>query len=112
MCCSLGRHWIEFALSGSGIDVALNRPVDPLAAIRTLSQIQELVMKALITAFALFSFVAASTIPVVARADAQTQQTTPKKTMHSKKKQATKKTSGKKKTAAKKTPPKKKTPAA
>ncbi len=42
-------------------------------------------MKALISAFALLSFVAASTIPYVTPAQAQTQQTTPKKTTKSKK---------------------------
>lgn len=36
-------------------------------------------MKALITAFALLSFVAASTVPVVAKAQNQTEQTMPKK---------------------------------
>jgi hypothetical protein len=36
-------------------------------------------MKAFVTAFALLGFVAASTIPVVARADTQTTQTSTKK---------------------------------
>ena len=52
-------------------------------------------MKALISAFALLSFVAASTIPMVARAaDPTTESTTPKKTM---KKKAPKKTAAHKK---------------
>jgi hypothetical protein len=56
-------------------------------------------MKALITAFALLSFVAASTIPMVARAaDPTTESTTPKKAT----KKAPKKTAAhKKKTSAK-----------
>ncbi len=53
-------------------------------------------MKALITALALLSFVAASTIPVTASAQTdQTNQTTPKKTT---KKKSVKKASQKKKT--------------
>ena len=57
-------------------------------------------MKALITAFALLSFVAASTIPMVsAQAQTQTEQTKPAK--KSKKKSA-KKVSHKKKTSSKK----------
>ncbi len=51
-------------------------------------------MKALITAFALLSFVAASTIPMISKAQAQTEQTTPKKKV--KKKKASKKASSKK----------------
>lgn len=52
-------------------------------------------MKALITAFALLSFVAATTIPMVAHAQTKTEQTTKKK--HKKaKKVASKKKSGKK----------------
>jgi hypothetical protein len=61
-------------------------------------------MKALISAFALLSFVAASTIPYVA-ANAQTAQSTPTKNMTTKKpvkktttKKSTKKTSTKKPT--------------
>lgn len=52
-------------------------------------------MKALITAFALLSFVAASTIPMISKAQAQTEQTTPK-TKKAKKKKASKKVSSKK----------------
>jgi len=61
-------------------------------------------MKALITAFALLSFVAASTIPLAAQAQTQTEQTMPKKkTMSSSKKKPTKKVaSHKKKTTTKK----------
>jgi hypothetical protein len=55
-------------------------------------------MKALITAFALLSFVAASTIPLAAQAQTQTTQPAKKST---KKKSATKKASHKKKTAKK-----------
>jgi len=53
-------------------------------------------MKALITAFALLSFVAASTVPMITKAQAQTEQTTPKKVKKKKaaKKAAPKKTSG------------------
>ncbi len=51
-------------------------------------------MKALITAFALLSFVAASTIPMISKAQAQTEQTTPKK--KAKKKKVSKKVSSKK----------------
>ena len=51
-------------------------------------------MKALITAFALLSFVAASTVPMISKAQAQTEQTTPKK---AKKKKAAKKTASEKK---------------
>jgi hypothetical protein len=70
------------------------------------SQLQEFSMKALISAFALLSFVAASTIPYVA-ANAQTTQSTPttKKVTkkHVKKTSAKKaKKSGVKKTNAKK----------
>jgi hypothetical protein len=55
-------------------------------------------MKALITAFALLSFVAASTIPLVARAaDPTTESTMPKKAKKSTKKMA----SHKKKTGSK-----------
>jgi len=50
-------------------------------------------MKALITAFALLSFVAASTVPLITKAQAQTEQTTPKK---AKKKKAAKKAAPKK----------------
>lgn len=57
-------------------------------------------MKALVTAFALLSFVAASTIPVVAHAQTKTEQTM----QHSKKKhkKVAKKAHVKKKTHAKK----------
>jgi hypothetical protein len=51
-------------------------------------------MKALITAFALLSFVAASTVPMITKAQAQTEQTTPKKAK--KKKKTAKKTAPKK----------------
>jgi hypothetical protein len=80
---------------------------DPLSA--HISKTQESVMKALITAFALLSFVAASTVPFVA-AQAQTQtQTTqqhPKKKVakHHKKK-AVKKVAHKKAKHAKKKAP-------
>lgn len=57
-------------------------------------------MKALITAFALLSFVAASTIPMITKAQAQTEQTTPKKKA-AKKAKTTKKVV-KKKTSSKK----------
>jgi hypothetical protein len=57
-------------------------------------------MKALITAFALLSFVAASTVPMISKAQAQTEQTTPKKAK--KKKAAKKTTSEKKKTSSSK----------
>ena len=57
-------------------------------------------MKALITAFALLSFVAASTIPMITKAQAQTEQTTPKKKA-AKKAKTTKKVA-KKKTTSKK----------
>ena len=57
-------------------------------------------MKALITAFALLSFVAASTIPMITKAQAQTEQTTPKK--KSAKKAKTTKKVAKKKTSSKK----------
>jgi hypothetical protein len=52
-------------------------------------------MKALITAFALLSFVAASTVRMITKAQAQTEQTTPKKAKKKKtaKKVAPKKTS-------------------
>lgn len=53
-------------------------------------------MKALISAFALLAFVGASTVPYVAHAQTQTQQTTPKKV----KKKSTK---GKKHASVKKT---------
>lgn len=58
-------------------------------------------MKALITAFALLSFVAATTVPLAAQAQTQTTQPTKakKKTV---KKAATKKVAHKKKTSAKK----------
>jgi len=60
-------------------------------------------MKALISAFALLAFVAASTIPYVA-ANAQTTQSTPakKKTASKKSSKKVKKTSTKKKTGTKK----------
>jgi hypothetical protein len=65
-------------------------------------------MKALITAFALLSFVAASTIPLAAQAQTQTEQTMPKKkTMSSSKKKPTKKVA-----SHKKAPKKVKKPAA
>lgn len=57
-------------------------------------------MKALITAFALLSFVAASTIPLAAQAQTQTTQSTPAKKA-TKKKSGAKKVSHKKKTAKK-----------
>jgi hypothetical protein len=57
-------------------------------------------MKALITAFALLSFVAASTIPVVAKAQTQSEQTMPKK--KTVKKKSSKKVAHKKKTSSKK----------
>jgi hypothetical protein len=66
---------------------------------RQSSQNQELVMKALITAFALLSFVAASTVPLITQAQAQTEQTTPKKKVAKKKKAAKKVSSDKKKTS-------------
>jgi hypothetical protein len=50
-------------------------------------------MKALITAFALLSFVAASTVPMITKAHAQTEQTAPKK---AKKKKTAKKSTSKK----------------
>ncbi len=56
-------------------------------------------MKALITAFALLSFVAASTVPLITKAQAQTEQTTPKKKVAKKKKAAKKVSSDKKKTS-------------
>lgn len=56
-------------------------------------------MKALITAFALLSFVAASTVPLITQAQAQTEQTTPKKKVAKKKKAAKKVSSDKKKTS-------------
>ena len=52
-------------------------------------------MKALVTAFALLSFVAATTIPYVASAATQTQQTTKKKVKKPVKKVAHKKTTKK-----------------
>lgn len=58
-------------------------------------------MKALITAFALLSFVAASTVPMITKAQAQTEQTTPKK---AKKKKTAKKTAPKKTTSKMKKP--------
>ncbi len=57
-------------------------------------------MKALITAFALLSFVAASTIPMVAQAQTQTEQTMPKKAKKTHK-TAAKKTSAHKKKSKK-----------
>lgn len=57
-------------------------------------------MKALITAFALLSFVAATTIPYVAHAQTSTEQTTKKKTA----KKATHKKVAHKKAAKKKKP--------
>jgi outer membrane biosynthesis protein TonB len=60
---------------------------------------QELVMKALITAFALLSFVAASTIPYAAQAQAPTHQTMVKK--HKKAKKHVKKVSHTKRAAKK-----------
>ncbi|HEX7968032.1 MAG TPA: hypothetical protein VF502_07420 [Stellaceae bacterium] len=62
-------------------------------------------MKALITAFALLSFVAASTVPMITKAQAQTEQTTPKK--KAKKKKAAKKVSSDKKKTSKNTKMKK-----
>ncbi len=56
-------------------------------------------MKALVTAFALLSFVAATTIPYVAHAATTTEQTTPKK--KAKKKPVKKATSTKKSTKKK-----------
>ncbi len=56
-------------------------------------------MKALITAFALLSFVAASTVPLITQAQAQTEQTTPKKKVAKKKKATKKVASDKKKTS-------------
>ena len=56
-------------------------------------------MKALITAFALLSFVAASTIPVVAKAQNPTEQTMPKK--KAMKKKSSKKVAHKKKSSKK-----------
>ena len=57
-------------------------------------------MKALITAFALLSFVAASTIPLAAQAQTQTEQPAKAKKT-TKKKSAAKKVAHKKKTAKK-----------
>jgi hypothetical protein len=54
-------------------------------------------MKALVTAFALLSFVAASTIPYAAQAQTKTEQTAPKKKAKKHVKKASKKTSAKKK---------------
>ena len=56
-------------------------------------------MKALITAFALLSFVAASTVPLITKAQAQTEQTTPKKAK--KKKKTAKKAASKKANSSK-----------
>ena len=56
-------------------------------------------MKALITAFALLSFVAASTVPLAAQAQTQTEQ--PAKVKKAKKKTAAKKVAHKKKSAKK-----------
>ena len=64
-------------------------------------------MKALITAFALLSFVAASTVPVTARADTTTHQTTHKKA--SKKKHVAQNTKKVKKSHKKKPTPSKTT---
>jgi hypothetical protein len=50
-------------------------------------------MKALITAFALLSFVAASTVPMVAQAADKTEQPTKAKTKKAKKPSSSKKTS-------------------
>ena len=58
-------------------------------------------MKALITAFALLSFVAASTVPVVAKAQNQTEQTMPKKKAMKKKTNKSKKVAHKKKNSKK-----------
>jgi len=55
-------------------------------------------MKALITAFALLSFVAASTVPMVAQAADKTEQPTKAKTKKAKKTSASKKTSATKST--------------
>jgi len=71
----------------------------PETNLDNLFQNQELVMKALITAFALLSFVAASTVPLITKAQAQTEQTTPKKKMAKKKKATKKVASDKKKTS-------------
>jgi Ni/Co efflux regulator RcnB len=67
-------------------------------------------MKALVTAFALLSFVAATTIPYVASAATQTEQTTPKKAKKTSTKKHVKKASTHKKTTKK--APKKTQPAA
>jgi hypothetical protein len=56
-------------------------------------------MKALITAFALLSFVAASTVPVVAKAQTSTEQTVSKKKAKKGKKVAHKRTTKKAKKA-------------
>jgi hypothetical protein len=56
-------------------------------------------MKALITAFALLSFVAATTVPVVAQAQTNTEKTMPKKAT---KKKATKKVASHKKKSSSK----------
>lgn len=57
-------------------------------------------MKALLSAFALLAFVAASTVPYAAHAQTQTQQTTPKKTTKTKHKAKKSAKKTKKKTAA------------
>ena len=61
-------------------------------------------MKALITAFALLSFVAASTIPVVAQAQTQTTEQAPAKSKKVTHKKATKKVAHKKATKKAKKP--------
>jgi hypothetical protein len=93
---------------GFFIDRALGRITRrPLELTTPTLQNQELRMKALITAFALLSFIAASTVPYVAQAQTSpttptttTQQTTPHKAKtkkHTAKKKTTKKTVAKNK---------------